>query len=311
MTMNPTNSFKLAEFEIVDGDGISPDADNVVTELTDISIELTNISNLSKVALFDGINLIEEKTAAELMTFNNGFSLIAPDDGTKQFSIRATFKNDSLDVFDKDEIHVTITSVTNGGGSKFKNPDGSTQTGNIPQSVPGKNRIDVIASQLLFSIPSNPREGINIPLVSEPEVRAVDANGVRDVDFIFGANITTSGASTNPVTKPFVNGILAFSGTQYTSTGDGQLTITSNALSVTGVNVDVINVSPTNLDIGGATPVTNNGIETNATITGGAIGKVLIGFNLSPATATTCPLRISISNPSCCTRWGTASGWRM
>ena len=88
------------------------------------------------VGLFEGTTLITEKPVTDTIVYDgdpgaDNFTIIALDDGIKKFSIRATFNADSATVIDNQEIHVTIDSLENGGGSKFKFDDGRSTVGQI------------------------------------------------------------------------------------------------------------------------------------------------------------------------------------
>ena len=296
--MTVGNSFELVEMQVVDGEGFPiQDIDGAATILTDITIELTNTANLFSVGLFDGTTLISEQAPVKGLTDQlswSGLSITAVDNSTQNFSFRATFEADSANVFDNEEIKVTVISVTNGGGSKFANPDGSHISGALPvaQTPSPGNLIDVVASQLLYRINSNATEGINIPLLVEPEVRAVDANEVRDLDHDFLANISTPEAAVSSPSLTFVDGILTFPGFKYLSTGDGILTVSSDALRVDSLAVDVIHTTFKNLDLNGGSNDTNNGIDPRTGLPTTGINLALLGFEIS--TVSTSPSNIPL-----------------
>src|SRR5262249_44388276 len=115
--------------------------------------------------IFDGATNLDEQPGAPSITFN-GLNLIATDDMTKNFRIRATFLTT---VTDNDPITITITSVVaSASGSGFAAPDGGGAG-----SGGGTNIIDVVADRLEFgAAPVGVNPATNFSLT----VSAVDAN---------------------------------------------------------------------------------------------------------------------------------------
>lgn len=222
------NSVRLVVFNIRDGGNVTPDDDAFSTTLTNLSLSLSGHTNLNRVALFDEDNNIvagTETFAGATLTFN-GLNIVAPDGGTKSFSVRASFNST---VTDNDQIQLTITSATaQAGGSLFAAGD----AGGASSSTAGDiNRIEVTATALNFvQQPTN--TNINETMSPAVSVEAIDANNNRDLDFVSSVFISSSGTlSGTPVSITAEEGLATFSALTHTATGTGlTLTAASGAL---------------------------------------------------------------------------------
>ncbi|HYG04456.1 MAG TPA: Ig-like domain-containing protein [Chryseosolibacter sp.] len=180
-----SDSYQLAQFTLVDGgldvDGVTvvADIDGASTVLTDISISFSNNSHLRQVALFDETNTLiagsEQTVTANTINWS-GLTITATDNNTKRFSVRATF---AASVTDNTPINLQITSVTNGGGSKFAAADGG---GAITPA--GQNLIDVVATKFAFTTQPDPDALVLTDLTTTPVVQAQDALNNLDIDYI-------------------------------------------------------------------------------------------------------------------------------
>ena len=216
------NSFELAQFTIRDG-GANPDADAFATTLTNLSLSLSGHTNLHKIAVFDVDNSsnVAEVTAGASVAFSD-LNLQAADDGTKIFSIRASFNSI---VIDNDQLQVTITSTTaQSGGSLFI---GSGDAGGASSAITDDiNRIEVTASELNF-IQQPTNTNINEAMSPAVFVEAIDANNNRDLDFTSNVSVTSSGTLTGaPLSIAAEEGLATFSSLTHTVAGTA-LTLTA------------------------------------------------------------------------------------
>jgi len=123
---NPGGDIVIAQFLLIDG--FTPtinDFDNAGTELTQIEFEITKgAPNIRNLALYDeaGNELGEFVNFTGTTANFTGFSATAPDDGTLQLELRASFKTV---VTDNDNIELSVTSITGGSGSQLIPIEGS------------------------------------------------------------------------------------------------------------------------------------------------------------------------------------------
>jgi hypothetical protein len=182
------SSLEVARFLIRDG-GASADADGDDTTLTDLTLSIANHANVRRVALYDGTTEIAEMDAGATVTFTGLSGLVAADDGTKSFSVRASFQSS---VTDNQQVSFTITAATaDSGGSTFAAAD----AGGAASATGGDaNRIEVTATKLAFdSVPASVGIGANFTAA----VQALDANDNLDLDSTASVTITqASGAGT-------------------------------------------------------------------------------------------------------------------
>jgi hypothetical protein len=176
-----TNSVAVGEFTIRDGGASGADSDEVSTTINFIQFKLTNSENIAAIAIFDeegetALNLREITDATEILRFL-GLTLSAEDNGTKNFTVRVTFKSN---VTDNAQIELTVTRVgTIGESSNVIN----TAAGSAQTSTSGDdNRIEVTATEFLFE--QEPTNGNALEILQPfPVIIAADANGNKDFDF--------------------------------------------------------------------------------------------------------------------------------
>jgi autotransporter-associated beta strand protein len=182
------NSIEMARFTIRDG-GATADSDSVGTTLSAITFNVTNGAALRRVALFDGSTEIAETAGGTTVTFSGLSGLAAADNGTKDFSVRATFNST---VTDNQQLQFTVGSATaSAAGSTFA----AANAGAAASSTSGDaNRIEVTATRLAFtSVPSGVVAGHNFTAT----VQAQDANNNLDLDNSASVTITkTTGSGT-------------------------------------------------------------------------------------------------------------------
>jgi len=187
-------SLSLGDFIIQDGGGIA-DADNVATNVTSITIQITNHTNLRQIALFnDGTNQeipgTEQTVTGSTITFTPTTPISVPDNGTFRINVRATFQ--AL-VTDKQTLQITVTGATsNTSGSGFA----VANAGGAVTAPAGTNAIAVVASRLVFT--ANPPATVvstNFSLT----VRAIDQSGFGNLDLDYNGKVDleASGGSGN------------------------------------------------------------------------------------------------------------------
>lgn len=285
------NSFALAQFKLSDGNGVTPDSDGAATNIEDLELSITNPDNIRSLAIYLGSTLIQSKdnnptnfvdnAGVITVTFNGLDSdIIAPDNGSIIFTVRASFFDSDAEVTDNEVIQLRVVNVTQNGGSEFNNIGLAPLIGGITNgAVTNPNvKIEVTATRLDFITQPVDFEGINRTLASTPQVHARDNNGVVDLDHSFVGTLSTPGAGLSTASFSFTNGIVSFTGLQYVSAGDGTITITSNGLSsatggsVACEHVDVINVfssyAPT-------------GVISSPNLPGGAVNRIIFGVTFN------------------------------
>ncbi len=183
--LTTANSIETGSFTIRDGGGAN-DSDGFTTTLTDISFDIDNHENVEAIAIFDGnTNIAEITNVNSTFVDFSGFSLSAPDDGEKDFSIRVTFKTY---VVDNENLEFTITSATAGSGSGFADADaGGAETDNTGDN----NKIEVIADRLAINTPSTVYVNNNFTII----VSAVDINNNTDLDEISSVTLSRNSGS--------------------------------------------------------------------------------------------------------------------
>ena len=230
-TQSGTNgSLGVMGFHLRDG-GAVDDADNLNTELTAITFNVTNPNNiLRRARLFIGnsvrgipveVSDPDPINGISTITFTNLTNIIATDNNQLAINLRVTFRDR---VVDNEQLQFTITNVTaNAAGSQFANPNGggasSSVTGNI-------NRIEVTVSTLSFLVqPIDSYVGTNMS--QSPTVEARDNFGNRDLDAtVF---ITSSGNLDNsPQTASTSSGLATFNSINHTTHGS-ELHLTATA----------------------------------------------------------------------------------
>ena len=236
------NSIEVGQFDIQDGGG-SSDADALSTTLTDISFTVANFGNIGTLALFDGSTNVAEITSVTATSSFSSLTLAAADDGSKTFSIRATFKSA---VTDNQQFSFTVSSATaSGSGSSFA----AANAGAAATSTTGdNNRIEVTTTGILFD--QNPTTvSQNAVMSPSPTVLAVDNNANFDLDNTSNVVMTiTTGLATfasATTTVAMVAGIATFTNLVFaTAANTNQLTATQGAFTDVSSNFNVTASSP-------------------------------------------------------------------
>lgn len=257
------NSIKIGEFTIRDGGSTSPDDDSNSTNLTDIQFAIANNQSIAALAIFDGTtNIAETSTVETLTSFNGLTALIAPDDGTKTFSVYATF--DSI-VTDNEQVQVSVdlATVPATGSSLFTFAD----AGGASTPVLGDdNRIEVTASQIDFN--QQPVDSNQFEIMAPyPVVLAIDDNNNIDLDYNENITVLTSAGTLvgSPLVYTFTNGVVEFDSIVYSDQNDGINLFTFSNGFFTISNAFDINGPLLNLaiqDFEGSSPQWNYSINT-------------------------------------------------
>ncbi len=235
--INDGNDIEVAEFDIRDGGG-SADADALSTDLTAITFSLSNWANIRRLAIYDvATEIAEVAVSLGTVTFSSLTGLTATDNGSKTFSIRASFNST---VTDNQQFQLTVTSVTaNAAGSTFAaaNAGGasSSTTGNI-------NRIVVAATKLVFiQQPTNTQK--DVAMTPNPTVKAVDANNNTDLDYSTAVTATSSGTLTgSPVSGSWASNVATFSNLVHTASGTG-LILTAASSGITDATSSAFDIT--------------------------------------------------------------------
>lgn len=178
---NTANSEGVLRFIIRDGGASATDADALGTELTAITFQVTNITNIRTAALFEGNAMRNNtpviNTGAGTITFSglSGADFTANDNATKALTLRVSFLTT---VTDNAQMQFTISSATaNTAGSVFAAANAGGASSN---TTADRNRIEVTGDRLAVSTqPANPASvATNFTTV----IDAIDENSSRDLD---------------------------------------------------------------------------------------------------------------------------------
>ncbi len=216
------------------------DVDGATTNLTSLTLRVSNPASIRSIALFSGGSKLQELPGTTLMpTFDfvfNAINLVAPDDGSAPLSVRVSFKSTAPEIVDQNPLDITVVAASTTGGSDFTNyptliggVDPSFYPSYVAASPAGFNRIDVIAKKLDFSGQAAPPAYFGLETISSGAgvVSATDQNGLLDTDINGVASVTGAAASVTG-TYAFTAGVLDLNGQlKYSNTGDGQLTVTT------------------------------------------------------------------------------------
>lgn len=304
------NSFALAQFKLSDGNGVTPDSDGAATNIEDLELSITNPDNMRSLAIYLGSTLIQSKdnnptnfvdnAGVITVTFNGLDSdIIAPDNGSIIFTVRASFFDSDAEVTDNEVIQLRVVNVTQNGGSEFNNIGLAPLIGGITNGAvtDGNVRIEVTATSLDFTTqastyagttePVGPYSAPGLPTTSAAIVMARDENEIIDLDFdIPVSSIAISDPAGENLTSPapFIDGVLNLDGLRYTVAGNGTLQIIAGGVDSNDpppANINAIPSDPINVINVRATLATN-GVLNTPNIKGGSVNAVLFGVTFTP-----------------------------
>ncbi len=220
------NSLAIAQFTLRDGGSTGTDPDGAPTILTDITFDVVNSNNLRRIALYLDTTELAELDAAATFTAS-GLNVTAPDNDSVTLTVRVSFADV---VTDNAQVGVQVTAVqANAAGSAFATADGG---GAASVTTGDANRIEVTATQFVFTTEPPATAGVLIDLTQTPEAETQDALGNIDVDY--GGDVTTTsldGIVLNNAPDTIESGVVTFAADlQYTDNGDGTLVLDDGSL---------------------------------------------------------------------------------
>lgn len=241
-----TNSLVVGSFDIVDGGGTN-DSDTYATILTAVNFTVQNFANIRKLALYDGTTeKAEISLTSATATFSGLTSLSAPDNGSKNFTLRATFKDA---VTDNQQLRFTVSSATVQGNnsSKFAAANAGAAATAITADA---NRIEVTADRFAFTQqPTNTQ--VDATMSPAVALRANDALGNLDLDFTSDVHLTSTGTLSTPVTVSAVAGVASFNAIKHSVAGNGLVLTATSANNAITTNTNTFNVIPFALTLDG------------------------------------------------------------
>jgi RHS repeat-associated protein len=239
-TTSINGSTGVMGFHLRDGGAGLNDADNLDTELTDITFNVTNGANIRSARLFVGTSARGVPVAvngASTITFSGLTNIIASDNSQLAINLRITFNST---VTDNQQMQFTIASVTaKATGSQFAAANGGGAASSISGDV---NRIEVTADRLAFmQQPSTVYAQSNMS--PAPSVEAKDVNGNRDLDFSDAVAITSTGTlNTTPVSANALNGVAVFNNINHSVDGTG-LVLSASATGMTSIASNLFDIN--------------------------------------------------------------------
>ncbi len=209
------NSIEVAQFIVQDGGGVA-DGDAFGTTLTDLVMSLSNFADVRRVAIYDGITELDEVAGGASVSFS-GLNLVAPDDGSKTYSVRVTF---NTAVTDNNQFVFAITGATaDGAGSTFATGNAG---GASSSSTGDENRIEVTADRFAYVQNTTSPTGVNVAMAPAVTLRANDINANLDLDFVELVRITSAGTLVGtPVDVAAVGGVVTFNTLTHSVIGTG------------------------------------------------------------------------------------------
>ncbi len=219
-------SVEAGRFTIRDGGGVN-DADNSPTVLTAITFSIDNSSFIRSVALYDGATELAEATPVGGTVSFSGLNIIAPDNSTKNFSVRVSFNST---VTDNQQFSFTVTAATaQVGNSGFISANAG---GAVTSTAGDDNRIEVTATKIVYVIQPPALTGVNTDVSPAPVLDAQDAFNNKDLDYssaVMVSNSASLGMSNTP--SVFSSGTLNFPNNfRFTTYGTTALTVSSGGL---------------------------------------------------------------------------------
>ncbi len=166
------------------------DVDGASTNLSSITIQISNPSNLRTIGLFDkngvqlgsqidvaAMNLTSGAPAQNFVFTGSPLLIAAADDSSAVFSVRASFNNTSNTVRDGDDIQIQLIAaslVPNSGTNFYNGSPANSGTGGpyvggqVPNGSHSLGLIDVVATSLDLTTQPSGYAGINEPIGIDP-----------------------------------------------------------------------------------------------------------------------------------------------
>lgn len=239
-----SNSIEVGRFIIYDGDPATGDADSLPTVLNSLTLAVTGSTYIERVALYDTATnneIAEIAGGSTPISFSNssfpGFNISVPDNSSKTFSIRVTFKTA---VTDNQQIRFSVNIRTSAAGnSQFVSSEVTTQQTSINGD---DNRIEVIADRLAFvQQPTNTI--VNGTMAPAVTVQSEDLYHNKDLDYSTSTQITSTGTLTGtPVNTTTISGLATFSSLVHTVIGTG-LTFSASSGTLIGATSNTFDIT--------------------------------------------------------------------
>ncbi len=245
--LTTSNSIEVAKFTINDGGNDNTDSDTETTKLTDLELNIANWENIEALAIFDGSSRKSETNAINSSTITfSGISggIEASDEGSKDFSIYATFKTN---VDDNENLKFTISSATaESAGSTFTAGDAGGAT---TDNTGNNNKLIVTSTKLSFSA-NKPPSSVTNATNFEVEIKATDVNGNIDIDASYSISLVkASGSGTlssaSGLTQSLSSGTFLWNDIQYNTDEDFAIEAqTASLTDVTSGTISCTSVAP-------------------------------------------------------------------
>lgn len=227
-------------FYLRDG-GATDDADNLNTELTAITFNVTNATNIRSARLFVGTSprgTSVNVNGASVIEFTGLTNIVALDNDRLAVNLRVTF---NTTVTDNQQMQFTIASATaSGTGSQFTATNGGGASSSIAGDI---NRIEVTADRVAFVQQPPSSSFIQSNMDPAPSIGAIDSNSNRDLDFSSEVVITSSGTLTSPQTVTATNGLAIFNAINHSIAGTG-IVLTASASGLESINSSALTIHP-------------------------------------------------------------------
>ncbi|MBL7906389.1 MAG: T9SS type A sorting domain-containing protein [Bacteroidales bacterium] len=211
-------------------------ADGLATKVTAVKIKKSSgtadwTDHIAGASLWDGASQITTGTVVITdsdITFPiTSGNLDIVNAGNKEITLKIWLN--STNIVDNSTMIFTISQTSHGftadaTGSGFATDFGASVTGNTMT-------VRVAATKLLFTTAPSATACPNTNLATPPVVKATDANGMTDADFVSQVTLTNSGSiGMNNYQMDAVAGVANFSSLQFSTTGNVTLTATATGL---------------------------------------------------------------------------------
>lgn len=305
-------SFRIRDFGTIPTQG---DIDNKPSTISSLGVTVNDVGGvLQEIALYDGAGLIQTQPVLSAGTSVVTFSGIpaalrpsAPDNGTKDYLIRARFRTTPL-VAPMDNRQVSFS--INQANVTMDAIGVSTQKAAFalagPSSTAGNdNRVEVTATQLDYQAQPPATTPVGVPMASAVIVRAVDANNNIDLDYTT-PNIAVAHPSLigTPVSVAPVAGVATFPIFTFNNiVAAGTLNASSGVLTAGTSNVFDITTAIFHFTLvsGNVNTLTNwqlNGVGANPVVLGLSGATYIVGAAPAPIATATISAPILVNNGS-------------
>ncbi|MCF6365839.1 MAG: endonuclease [Bacteroidales bacterium] len=250
-SLTDTQIEAVLNFEFVfNDDGLTPSADTEPTMFSQLEI-VQGIGNAVELAdwtqaiagaeLSDGTTIVAATISSTKLTFSplafssaGDFGYIA-DNGSKTYTLKI-WLNSALGgtlpatIDGKDFVFDILASGFTFEGTSSTLADGESET-----SGDGLNVVEVIATALnIIQQPSD--ANVNIAMVPDVTIEAIDANGNRDLDHADNITVVSTGITTvSPIIGLLSNGLATFSNIVHSQAGVG-LILTASSGTLPDIN---------------------------------------------------------------------------